>query len=155
MPITIVRPFNNYGPGMKLQDKRVPADFAQAIMENQDITILSDGAPKRTFCYSADAVVGYLKASLLGRLETFNIGIESPEVSIRELATLYQEIGKAKFGYTGQVVYRSSEESNYLVDNPGRRCPCIDKARQLLGYAPQITARAGIERFLTFLWSSR
>ena len=29
MPIGVVRPFNNYGPGMKINDKRVPADFAK------------------------------------------------------------------------------------------------------------------------------
>ena len=61
MPIGVVRPFNNYGPGMKINDKRVPADFANAVYNNKNITILSDGRPTRTFCYVADAIVGYLK----------------------------------------------------------------------------------------------
>ena len=43
LPIKIVRPFNNYGPGMNLNDKRVPADFAKAVFENRDIEIFSDG----------------------------------------------------------------------------------------------------------------
>ena len=61
LPITIARPFNNYGPGMHLGDKRVPADFARAIFSNQDIEIFSDGSPTRTFCYISDAITGYLK----------------------------------------------------------------------------------------------
>ena len=61
MPIGVARPFNNYGPGMRIGDKRVPADFALAIMENRDIEILSNGTPTRTFCYIADSVCGYFK----------------------------------------------------------------------------------------------
>ena len=38
MPITIVRPFNNYGPGMRLDDGRIPADFAKAVMANKDLS---------------------------------------------------------------------------------------------------------------------
>ena len=58
MPITIARPFNNYGPGMRLGDKRLPADFALAVTEGRDLIIHSDGTPTRTFCYVADAVAG-------------------------------------------------------------------------------------------------
>ena len=32
LPVSIARPFNNYGPGMKLNDQRVPADFAKALL---------------------------------------------------------------------------------------------------------------------------
>ena len=85
-PIRIVRPFNNYGPGMALTDSRAPADFGQCVMQNRDITIFSSGAPTRTFCYVADAVAGYFKALLHDRFDAFNIGIEKPEISVRELA---------------------------------------------------------------------
>ena len=37
MPITVARPFNNYGPGMKLDDKRLPADFAKQVIEKKKI----------------------------------------------------------------------------------------------------------------------
>ena len=37
LPISLARPFNNYGPGMKLGDKRVPADFAKAVLNNEDM----------------------------------------------------------------------------------------------------------------------
>jgi len=61
---------------MRLNDKRVPADFALAIYEGRDIEILSDGSPTRTFCYIADSVSGYFKILLHGKYDYFNIGIE-------------------------------------------------------------------------------
>ena len=91
LPIGVVRPFNNYGPGLRLDDQRVSADFEKAVFFNEDIVILSDGAPTRTFCYIADAVVGYLKILLYGKYDFFNIGIESPELTMTELAELYQK----------------------------------------------------------------
>ena len=62
MPISIVRPFNNYGPGMRINDKRLPADFANQVLNNKNIEIFSNGKPTRTFCYITDAIIGYLLA---------------------------------------------------------------------------------------------
>ena len=153
MPIGLARPFNNYGPGMKLDDKRVPADFAKAVLNGEDIVILSDGKPTRTFCYIADAIAGYMKILLHGEFDFFNIGIETPEISIRELAEIYAETAKELFGYGGKVVYRTSDDKNYTTDNPNRRCPVIAKAREKLGYAPAIYVREGVKRFLEYLKS--
>ena len=103
MPISMVRPFNNYGPGMSIRDKRVPADFALAILKNNDITIFSDGSPTRTFCYVTDAIVGYLKALTYGKFDIFNIGIDKPEISIYELAKIYKEKGNLIFNYDKKI----------------------------------------------------
>lgn len=151
MPIGVVRPFNNYGPGMKINDKRVPADFAKAIYENSDIIILSDGSPTRTFCYISDAITGYLKILLHGKYDYFNIGMDLPEISIKELADIYVEAGKEIFDYAGKVVYNVSEDKDYLTNNPERRCPNINKARTVLNYNPSIIVNDGVKRFLTFI----
>lgn len=155
MPIGVARPFNNYGPGMRINDKRVPADFALAIKENRNIEILSNGSPTRTFCYIADAINGYLKILLHGTYDYFNIGIESPEISISQLAEYYVEVGREVFGYTGKVVYATSEDKDYLTNNPQRRCPNIDKARRILHYSPSISVGEGVKRFLSFIKESR
>ncbi len=156
MPITIIRPFNNYGPGMRLNDARVPADFANAVRQNKDIVMFSDGGPTRTFCYISDAITGYLKGLLHAKdgFEAYNIGMDKPEISIRRLAEIYQEAGKEIFGYTGRAKFAVSEDKAYLTNNPNRRCPVIDKARKLLGYAPQVDVEQGVRYFLEYVKES-
>jgi UDP-glucuronate decarboxylase len=153
IPTKIARPFNNYGPGLKITDRRVIPDFARDILAGRDIVMYSDGAPTRTFCYSADAVTGYYKVLVRGRLgESYNIGIERPEISMNELAERMIAAGRELFGYDGRLVSKPNPESVYLVDNPGRRCPNIDKARAHLGYEPSIQIDAGLRRALSWYY---
>ena len=151
MPITIVRPFNNYGPGMRLDDGRAPADFARAVHGGEDIVIHSDGRPTRTFCYVADGVVGYLRALQYGRFDFFNIGADAPEISVRELAEVFRRVGERHVGYRGKVVHRAAEDPDYLSHNPSRRRPDISKAGRLLGFAPSVSLDEGVRRFLIHL----
>ena len=151
LPITMARPFNNYGPGMKITDGRVIADFAADILGGRDITLLSDGTPTRTFCYAADAVAGYYKILALGRAgEPYNIGVDGPEISVVDLARRMSDAGRELFGYSGKVTSGSSPEAAYLVDNPSRRRPSIAKAREHLGYGPSVGLDEGLRR--TLLW---
>lgn len=151
IPISIARPFNNYGPGMNINDKRLPADFAKCVNEGRDIVIFSDGKPTRTFCYVADSITGYLKVLLYGKLEAFNIGIEKPEISVKGFAEMFVENARDIYGYKGMVDYKVSNDKDYMTDNPNRRCPNIDKAKNLLGYDPTIYVNEGIGRFLKYL----
>lgn len=151
LPIKIARPFNNYGPGLKITDKRVLPDFARDIFAGEDIVMLSDGAPTRTFCYIADAITGYYKILVKGRPgEAYNIGIEEPEISMAQLADAVVEKARELLDYSGKVVRKESPEKAYLVDNPNRRCPVIKKARTDLGYNPSVGISEGLER--TLLW---
>ena len=142
---------------MRLNDARVPADFANAVRQNRDIVMFSDGSPTRTFCYISDAITGYLKALLYAQtgFEAFNIGMDRPEISIRRLAEIYAEAGREVFGYTGRTQFAVSEDADYLKNNPNRRCPVIDKARSLLGYAPQVPVEQGVRYFLEYIRESR
>ena len=147
----MARPFNNYGPGLRIDDGRVIPDFSRAIFEGRDIVMHSDGSPTRTFCYSADAVAGYYRVLMKGRPgEAYNIGVETPEVSMRELANRLASTAKGLFGYGGRVVIQASAEADYLIDNPQRRCPVITKARTELGYSPRVDLDEGLRRSL--LW---
>ena len=151
LPIKIVRPFNNYGPGMNLNDKRVPADFAKAVFENRDIEIYSDGTPMRTFCYISDAITGYLKAITFNKFDIFNVGIDRPEISVKELADIYVEAGRKIFNYAGSVRLTKPLDRQYLTHNPNRRCPSISKAKSKLDFHPSILVEEGVERFLNFV----
>lgn len=150
-PVTIARPFNNFGPGMNIADKRLPADFAHAIIENKDLHILSDGKPTRTFCYIVDAISGYFKVMLYEKLEAFNIGNDRPEISVADFADLFIKHGQRIFGYKGKIRFKTSDDKDYTTDNPNRRCPSIEKARIMLNYNPTIHVEEGIIRYLDFL----
>lgn len=153
LPIKAARPFNNYGPGLKITDRRVLPDFARDIFDGRDIILLSDGSPTRTFCYIADAIVGYYKILIRGHAgEAYNIGVETPEISMANLAERVVDLARDLFDYTGKVVRQTSSDQDYLVDNPNRRCPIIAKARQHLGYNPSISVDEGLKRSL--IWYS-
>jgi UDP-glucuronate decarboxylase len=151
LAVKVARPFNNYGPGLKITDRRVLADFVRDVLAGRDIVLLSDGSPRRTFCYVADAVVGYYKILVRGRAgEAYNIGVETPEISVAELAEKIVTLARELVGYRGKAVRQQSQDQDYLIDNPARRCPVITKARNELGYDPKISLDEGLSRSL--LW---
>jgi UDP-glucuronate decarboxylase len=153
VPVSIARPFNNYGPGLKITDRRVIPDLARDVMDGRDVTLLSDGSATRTFCYVADAVVGYYKVLVNGRPgESYNVGTEEPEISMGELAERIVAGARDLLGYRGTIVRQASTDTDYLVDNPTRRCPLLAKAREELGYEPSIDLDEGLRR--TILWYS-
>jgi UDP-glucuronate decarboxylase len=71
---------------------------------------------------------------------------------VTQLAGKLADLGRELFGYGGRVVHRESEDKDYLIDNPNRRCPIITKARTELGYAPQVSLDEGLRRSL--IWYS-
>ena len=144
IPLKIVRPFNNYGPGLNINDKRVIPDFCNDVLHNRDIEILSDGKSTRTYCYISDAITDYMKILLSDyNGESFNIGNDKPEISVGELAEIITTYGKKS-----KVKYSVSKDKNYNVDSPRRRCPNIDKVRELLGYNQSVDIYKGIENSL-------
>jgi dTDP-glucose 4,6-dehydratase/UDP-glucuronate decarboxylase len=143
VPVAIARPFNNYGPGLRLSDRRVLPDFFRDVLAGRDIVLMSDGSATRTFCYVSDAIEGYLRILLRGRPgEPYNIGAESPEISMRALA----ELVVATAGAGIRITHRPSEDRDYLTDNPQRRCPVITKARQELDFQPRVALPEGLAR---------
>lgn len=152
LPIKIARPFNNYGPGLAIGDKRVIPDFFDNVLKGNNIKIFSDGKATRTFCYVSDAITGYIKILLSDfNGEAFNIGTEFPEISMSDLANKILDItGKANL----KVDFEESRELDYLVDNPNRRCPNIDKAKLLLNFMPKITLEEGLMRTYNYYLDS-
>lgn len=151
VPTRQARPFNNYGPGLKITDKRVIPDFAREIFAGRDLVMYSDGTPTRTFCYSADAITGYYKVLVKGgNGEPYNVGTETPEISMKELAERLIATAGDLFGYKGKLIHQPAPEAVYLIDNPNRRCPNIAKSRSHLGYEPGIGIEEGLRR--TLMW---
>ena len=156
LPIRIARPFNNYGPGLKITDRRVLPDFARDVLAGRDIVMLSDGSPTRTFCYVADAIVGYYKILVRGRDgEAYNIGVDTPEISMADLAQKVVDLARDLFSYNGKVIRQVSSDKDYLIDNPNRRCPVITKAGTELEYHPGISLEEGLRRSLLWYYDNR
>jgi UDP-glucuronate decarboxylase len=154
IPIKVVRPFNNFGPGLRLTDKRVIPDFFNNVLENKKIVILSDGKATRTFCYISDAITGYLQALLSSHNgEAFNIGTSYPEITMLELA---QTISKVVNSSTEiEHEYQVSSDTDYLTDNPQRRCPDLTKSKELLGYEPIVSLEEGLTRIYNYYKDNR
>jgi nucleoside-diphosphate-sugar epimerase len=140
----IVRPFHTYGPGVRLDDGRVFADFIADVVAGRDIVMRSDGSARRAFCYLADATAGFFTALLLGEdALPYNVGNEEAETSIVELANMVAGL----FPEKGLRVIREerSSQSSYLVSQISRNMPDTSRLRAL-GWAPETTLEAGFKR---------
>ena len=142
----IIRPFNVYGPGMQRTDYRVMPNFAAQIAADKPLMIYGDGRQTRTFCYVADAMIGFMRVLLKGVPgEPYNIGNPNPEVSMNELADAFERVSPVPVR-TKITKYPDS----YPADEPMRRCPDIRKAELQLGFEPKMGLDAGVNRFLTW-----
>lgn len=143
VPVRVVRPFHTYGPGMRLDDGRVFADFVSDIVHRRDITLTSDGSAQRVFCYLADATVGFFTVLFKGTdREAYNIGNDREEISILRLA----ETLAGLFPERGITVRREiASAGDYMPSPVSRSCPNISKVRAL-GWEPRTTIRDGFER---------
>jgi UDP-glucuronate decarboxylase len=142
IPVKTVRPFNVYGPGLRIDDKRVIPDFFSDGFAGKGITLLSDGSATRSFCYVSDAIDGFLKVMLDGKPgEAYNVGNDSEEISMLELARKVS----ALFGGL-EVEFQKSQDRDYLTDNPQRRCPDLRKIREELGFRPAVALDEGLLR---------
>jgi dTDP-glucose 4,6-dehydratase/UDP-glucuronate decarboxylase len=145
-PVRIVRPFNVYGPGLRLDDGRLVPDLARAALLGRDLVLHSDGTPTRSFCYITDFVVGLLRVIARGKDgEAYNVGNDH-EISVRDLALA---ISRAAGG-AGRVRVARSDDPDYLADNPQRRCPDLTRLRALGPAMPTVDLARGLERYLAW-----
>jgi UDP-glucuronate decarboxylase len=134
VPAKIVRPFHTYGPGMRLDDGRVYADFVADAVNGRDIVLKSDGLTRRSFCYLADATAGFWMVLLSGaNAKAYNIGNPDGEISIYDLAHLVAKICSDKHISVRTELRKESE--SYLASQISVTCPDITLAIEL-GWSP-------------------
>lgn len=140
--IVISRPIHVFGPGLAPDDGRVICDFAARAARGQDIEMLSDGSPTRSFCYVTDATRLHLQLLLGAAPGTVcNVGREDPEISIGTLATTVAEVIRPVAVRLGQATHTQG--------SPQRSCPSMARARALFGFAPRVDLRTGLIRMVT------
>jgi UDP-glucuronate decarboxylase len=126
---SMARPFNNYGPGLKITDGRVLPDFAKDMCSRAATwSILSDGSSEAHLLLCDRRHHRLLQGAGARRHlgEPYNVGIDRPEISVAQLAEQVCE-GRRRSSCSaikGKVRARPQcNEADYLIDNPNRRCP--------------------------------
>lgn len=143
MPVSIIRPFNTYGPRQSAR-AIVPTIILQLI--NKDEISLGNLEAKRDFTFVKDTVSGFIKISespdSIG--EVINIG-SSTEISVRGLAEkIAHLLGKKLKVHVDKARIRpqQSEVKRLLASN--------QKAKKLLGWKPKYTLDAGLRETVEF-----
>jgi UDP-glucose 4-epimerase len=137
LPVTVVRPFNVYGPGQV--GEGALRNFVQRALRNEPITIHGDGSQIRAWCYIDDMVRSVLLAleldGAVGR--SFNIG------NVRAVSTM------ASLAETVVRVTASSSAIEFVHRGGADvelRVPRVDLAREILGFEAVVDLDEGIER---------
>ena len=151
VPAMCIRPFNVYGPGLRLDDGRILPDLLSKAMRQEDLVLFSDGKPTRSFCYVTDALGLILRILVSGKGgEAFNIGNDREEVSMASLAQKTADAAhKILSGASIKVTFKPSTDPHYLTDNPQRRCPDLKKVNtHFPDWSPKIMIAQGLERLI-------
>jgi dTDP-glucose 4,6-dehydratase len=134
----IVRIFNTYGPRMRPHDGRAIPTFVRQGLADEPLTVFGDGSQTRSFCYVDDLIRGLILLAESGEHLPVNIG-NPAEYTLLELAQKVVEVTGAR----SEIVFEALP-----VDDPKVRQPDITRARQLLGWEPQVSLEDGLRRML-------
>jgi len=135
---SIARIFNTYGPRMRPSDGRAVPTFVRQALEGKPLTVFGDGTQTRSFCYVDDLIRGLVALAESGEHLPVNLG-NPAEFTLNELAEVVLRITGSK----SELVYEALP-----VDDPQVRQPDITRARQLLGWEPDIQLEEGLRRML-------
>jgi dTDP-glucose 4,6-dehydratase len=132
----IVRIFNTYGPRMRPNDGRAIPTFLRQALTDKPLTVFGDGSQTRSFCFVEDEIRGLVALMESGVHEPVNIGNPN-EMTLLEMAKTVVELTESR----SEIVFEALP-----VDDPQVRQPDISRARDLLGWEPQVSLREGLKR---------
>jgi len=139
----IVRIFNTHGPRMQVLDGRAVPNFMAQAIRGEPITVYGDGMQTRSLCYVSDLVRGILAALEKGDELPVNLG-NPHEVTVLELAETIVRLAASK---------SAIQHRPLPVDDPKQRRPDITRARQTLGWQPEVALEDGLRRTLEYFRS--
>jgi dTDP-glucose 4,6-dehydratase len=132
----IVRTFNTMGPRMRPHDGRAIPTFLRQALQDKPLTVFGDGSQTRSFCYVDDQIRGYIAMAESDVHLPVNIG-NPDEFTLLELAQTVIEVSESR----SEIVFEALP-----TDDPQVRQPDITRARELLGWEPQVDLREGLRR---------
>jgi dTDP-glucose 4,6-dehydratase len=137
----IVRIFNTYGPRMRPNDGRAIPTFLRQALAQKPLTVFGDGTQTRSFCFVDDLIRGLIL--LAESREHLPVNLGNPdEKTLLELAEMVLRVT----GSSSQIVFEALP-----VDDPQVRQPDITRAKQLLGWEPEIELEEGLRRTIATL----
>ena len=132
----IVRIFNTYGERMRRDDGRAIPNFITQALKGESLTVYGDGSQTRSIGHVSDLVAGISK--LMESSVTTPVNIGNPvELTMTQLAAKIVELT----GSRSEIAFHPLP-----ADDPKIRLPDISKARQQLGWEPEVTPDEGLER---------
>jgi dTDP-glucose 4,6-dehydratase len=137
----IVRIFNTYGPRMRANDGRALPTFVRQALGGKAVTVFGDGSQTRSFCYVDDLIRGLVLLAESKEILPVNLG-NPDEKTLLELAETIIRLTES----SSEIVYQALP-----VDDPQVRQPDITRARQLLGWEPEIELEDGLRRTIATL----
>ena len=132
----IARIFNTYGPRMRANDGRASVTFLRQALDGKPLTVFGDGSQTRSLCYVDDLIRGLVLLAESGEHEPVNIGNPDHEVTMLELAETVIRVT----GSSSEVVFEALP-----TDDPQVRKPDITRAREVLGWEPEIDLEDGLQ----------
>ena len=143
VPIKIARIFNTYGPNMAINDGRVVSNFVVQALRGEPITIYGSGEQTRAFCYVDDTVEGLIRLmNATSRDFTGPVNLGNPdEFTMLELAERVLRLT----GSGSELRYGELPE-----DDPKQRQPDISKAREWLGWTPEVKLELGLTETIAY-----
>lgn len=164
--IRIVRIFNTYGPRMNPEDGRVVSNFIMQCLKNESMKIYGDGQQTRSFMYVHDLVDGLILAMGSDFKDPINIG-NPQEYTIKVFAELVREKVKnslrVNYGLNASIALKECEQKNpigsgesnieyldALTDDPKRRKPDIELAKNTLGWEPKFSLDQGLSETIEY-----
>jgi dTDP-glucose 4,6-dehydratase len=137
----IARIFNTYGPRMRPHDGRAVPTFMRQALEHKPLTVFGDGSQTRSFCHVDDLIRGlYLLAQSKEHLPV-NVG-NPREMTLLELAESVLRVTGAR----SEIVFEALP-----VDDPQVRQPDITRAKQILGWEPEVELEDGLRRTIEWM----
>jgi hypothetical protein len=133
---------NTFGPRMRRNDGRASVTFLHQALEGKPLTVFGDGSQTRSLCYVDDLIRGIHLLALSGEHLPVNLGNPDHEVTMLELAETCIRVT----GSSSEIVFEALP-----IDDPMVRRPDITRARQLLGWEPEINLEEGLKRWLLAL----
>lgn len=134
--VRVARIFNTYGPRMQPDDGRIVSNLIVQALNGEPLTVYGNGRQTRSFCHVSDLVRGLLAMMEVERTPPGPVNLGNPaEVAVLDLALAVQRM----IPNGSRIVF-----CPLPADDPRRRRPDITRAREVLGWSPQVPLARGL-----------